>query len=70
MQIKKLKYLLFRFFLCIFVKKNIMTRKELLKIGTTLEIEKLVKKLPNDMDLGKEVRKLISELNTKIEKLT
>ena len=47
-----------------------MTRKELLKIGTTLEIEKLVKTLPNDMDLGKAVRKLISELNIKIEKLT
>lgn len=46
-----------------------MTRKELLKIGLTIEIEKLVKNLPNDMDLGKAVRKLLEDNKNKIKEI-
>ena len=39
-----------------------MTRETLINNGHAIEVQRLVKELHNDMDLGKAVRKLASEI--------
>lgn len=46
-----------------------MTRETLINNGHAIEVQRLVKELHNDMDLGKAVRKLASEIEEKLVKI-
>ena len=47
-----------------------MLREQTLKDGLYVKLKTLMKDNPNDMDFGKEVRKLMHEIETKLNELT
>lgn len=46
-----------------------MTRESLINNGHAIEIQRLVKELPNDTDLGKAVRELTNKVTEQINRL-
>ena len=47
-----------------------MIREQTLKDGLYVKLKSLIKNNPNDMDLGKEVRKLVNDIEEKLNELT
>lgn len=46
-----------------------MTRENLINNGHAIEVQRLVRELPNDMDLGRAVRALTTKVNEQINRL-
>lgn len=46
-----------------------MTRESLINNGYAVEVQRLVRELPNDMDLGKTVRTLTVKVTNQINRL-
>ena len=46
-----------------------MTREAIINNGHAIEVQRLVKELPNDMDLGKAVRALTTKVTEQINRL-
>jgi len=47
-----------------------MLREQTLKDGFYVKLKTLMKDNPNDMDLGKKVRKLVNDIEEKLNELT
>lgn len=46
-----------------------MTRKDIIQNGHSIEVQRLVKELPNDMDLGKAIRALTNKVDEQLNHL-
>ena len=47
-----------------------MLREKTLKDGLYVRLKNLIKDTPNDMELGKEIRRLVNDIDKKISELT
>lgn len=46
-----------------------MTRENLINNGHAIEVQRLVREIPNDMELGKAIRNLTNKVNEQIERI-
>jgi hypothetical protein len=47
-----------------------MTRESLINNGHAIEVQRLVRELPNDMELGKAIRKIITDSENELKRVS